>query len=237
MIKQIVHIESCGSTNAEVFRYHAKMQNKTPFVLYCDTQSKGRGMGKNTWDSQSKKNLTCSIVQYPAFLSPYRHFYFSMTVALSIHDTLKNMGLNSRIKWPNDLLVNNQKICGILIESEMQNDNIRMMVAGIGININQTDFPAVYPKPVSLKSLGISHTNPKVVLNALVSAFDDRYRQIESENYSEIKQAYLKRLIGFHEWKRYETNNEVFKARITDVQDNGFLCLKHADGTHSKHEM
>jgi BirA family biotin operon repressor/biotin-[acetyl-CoA-carboxylase] ligase len=237
MIKQIVHIESCGSTNAEVFRYHAKMQNKTPFVLYCDTQSKGRGMGKNKWESQSKKNLTCSIVEYPAFLSPYSHFYFSMTVALAVDDILKYMGVRSNIKWPNDVLIESKKICGILIETEMQSNSIKMMVAGIGLNVNQTDFSEHSPHAVSLKQIGIHKLKPETVLNMLIPAFNDRYRQLEAEQYSTIKENYLSRLMGYREWKSYTDGQNRFKAQIVDVRDNGILRVQKESGKTCTYEM
>ncbi|MFP4664195.1 MAG: biotin--[acetyl-CoA-carboxylase] ligase [Bacteroidales bacterium] len=237
MIYDINKIQSCDSTNTEAFRLKEKITKKIPFAVYCEEQTRGRGMGKNIWESEKGKNLTCSLIQYPVFLSPYRHFYFSMVVALSVYDILQNMGLQSQIKWPNDVLVDNEKICGILIESEIQNGKIQLMLAGIGININQTEFSEDCTNAVSLKQKGITHHNADTVLHLLIDAFNKRYKMLQQEKYTEIKSDYLGQLKGFQEWKYFTDGKLTCKAKIVDVRDNGYILTERADGKITEHEM
>ncbi|MCX6329107.1 MAG: biotin--[acetyl-CoA-carboxylase] ligase, partial [Bacteroidia bacterium] len=120
-------------------------------VIYTDSQSAGRGQKDNKWESDEGKNLLISIILYPKSIAPENQFYISMAVSLGICDFIDSFFPGSKIKWPNDIYIKNDKIAGILIENSILGETIENSVAGIGININQEKFSDVVPNPVSIK--------------------------------------------------------------------------------------
>ncbi|MFO7789359.1 MAG: biotin--[acetyl-CoA-carboxylase] ligase [Bacteroidales bacterium] len=218
---KIISKETCESTNSEAFRQYDLLAEKQRFVLICDEQSKGRGYGNNVWHSAPGKNLTCSLVFYPAFLRASRQFYFSMITALSIDDLLKSYSLKSVVKWPNDILMENKKIAGILIESVIQNEKIKTIVAGVGLNVNQENFSGEKEgKAISLKMAGIN-SSPDIVLGNLIDNMEFWYQKLQNEECETIKKTYLGRLTGYQTWKRYKSNRGIFKAKIIDICEDG----------------
>jgi BirA family transcriptional regulator, biotin operon repressor / biotin---[acetyl-CoA-carboxylase] ligase len=224
-------IKQCDSSNREVFRHREWLENKQPFVLFCHDQKKGRGYSGNFWHADPGKNLTCSMVFSPSFLEAHRQFYFSMIIALSIDDLMKNYGLKSLVKWPNDILVENKKIGGILIESEIQQENINCIVAGIGLNVNQKKFQSNIKNPTSLILAGIEKETPESVLKKLIDHVEYWYHKLKNHAFNTIKSTYLDRLTGYQSWKTYRSGKKVFKAKIIDICEDGKARMESENGT------
>ena len=119
-------------------------------VVIAERQSRGRGQRGNSWSSAEGMNLTFSAVLCPAGLRAESQFYLSKAVALSVSDTVDSFGIESRIKWPNDIYVGDGKVAGILIENDLMGACISRSIAGIGLNVNQTAFDPALPNPTSL---------------------------------------------------------------------------------------
>ncbi|MDE6431375.1 MAG: biotin--[acetyl-CoA-carboxylase] ligase, partial [Duncaniella sp.] len=115
-------------------------------------QTAGRGQRGNSWESAPGKNITMSILLRPEGLHPSRQFVISRAVSLAITGVLRRYMPASavRVKWPNDIYVDDRKICGILIENVISSASIRQSVVGIGINVNQRRFLSDAPNPVSM---------------------------------------------------------------------------------------
>ena len=138
---QIIKLITVDSTN----NYVAKLVNKTKIsfgtVIMADFQTKGRGQRDNLWYSDKGKNLLFSIYFDSSFLTINTIFYLSKTIAISLRHFIFNItGKNVEIKWPNDILVNEQKIAGVLIENQFRNSKIHSSIIGIGLNVNQINF-------------------------------------------------------------------------------------------------
>ena len=142
MENQIIKLSTVDSTN----NYTAKLitQTKIPFgtVIMADFQSKGKGQRNQSWVSEKYKNLLVSIFVNSSFLNTKSIFYLSKITALAlrefIYDTLQ---METLIKWPNDIIIGDKKIAGILIENQWKNNYIKSSIIGLGININQVVFP------------------------------------------------------------------------------------------------
>ncbi len=142
----IYHIAETTSTNdlAREERYgHGD-------VICAERQTAGRGQRGHTWTSAEGENLTFSLVLEPRFLPAGEQFLLSQAVALALTDTLGTCGIDTRIKWTNDIYAGDRKLVGILIEHSYTGPTLGRSVAGIGINVNQRVFDPALPNPVSM---------------------------------------------------------------------------------------
>ena len=121
-------------------------------VVSTYNQTAGRGQRGNSWESEPHKNLTFSVLLKPQHIIAREQFYISEIVSVAIVNTLRKYIIDQpiAIKWPNDIYVNDDKICGILIENTLSGYSISQSIAGIGININQQTFLSNAPNPISL---------------------------------------------------------------------------------------
>ena len=125
---------------------------------------------------QQGENLLMSMLLYPAFLSASRQFHLSRVVSLALCDVLGTLDIESRIKWPNDILSSKGKIAGILIEHSITAGKISHSIAGIGLNLNQAEFPD-FPVPASSVRLESGKLNDVGEVGELVeSRLLDRYK-------------------------------------------------------------
>jgi BirA family biotin operon repressor/biotin-[acetyl-CoA-carboxylase] ligase len=146
----LIELDITDSTN----EYSKKLIKKGPVeegtVILADFQTKGKGQKDGYWESEKGKNLTFSIILYPNFLDIQKQFYLSMSISIGIVEFLSHLSVKSKIKWPNDICINNKKVAGILIENSIKRNIISSSIIGIGINVNQTEFKSSAPNPTSL---------------------------------------------------------------------------------------
>ncbi|MDR1526405.1 MAG: biotin--[acetyl-CoA-carboxylase] ligase [Dysgonamonadaceae bacterium] len=202
-------------------------------MITAETQTAGRGQEGTFWEAEPGKNLTCSMVLYPTFLSFKQPFLLSEIVALGVKETLDAIADNLQsftIKWPNDIYYENRKIAGILIENDWMNQQIVRSIVGIGLNVNQEVFTSDAPNPVSLKQLlGVSIPLDDV-LEKMHQQIMQWYQKLKDGQFERISMAYhdaLYRSTGFY---RYEDKQGVFNAQIQSVSSNGFLHLRTEEG-------
>jgi len=140
-------------------------------------QSAGRGQGEHTWHSAPGQNLTFSILLRHRSLQASDALSVTSIMALGIRDYLNSKGINPWIKWPNDIWVGEKKICGILVENSIRSGMIDFSIIGVGLDLNQTDWPSELPNPVSLKDLTGLDYNPHEELRQLSEALAHRSAQ------------------------------------------------------------
>jgi BirA family transcriptional regulator, biotin operon repressor / biotin---[acetyl-CoA-carboxylase] ligase len=206
-------------------------------IFYTNYQSEGRGQAGNRWESEDNKNLLISIVLFPSMIKPADQFLISMTISLGICDFLKRYISEIKIKWPNDIYVNNDKIAGILIENSIMGDLIENTIAGIGININQDKFLGDAPNPVSLRILTGMQYDLSICLNQLAADLDKRYKQLISEDYTSIRHEYVSQLYRQNKWFDFRDLNGTFKGCISTVTDNGRLMVERQNGTSREYSF
>ena len=178
--------EEIESTNNEAFKQYEIADNFAVFAARF--QTKGRGQRGAGWESAPGMNLTFSVLMKRSNLTPSKQFVISQIVAIGVKRYLQTLGIEASIKWPNDIYVEDKKICGILIEHRIMGDTLSGSIAGIGVNINQEVFLSDAPNPVSvyniigrkldieeeLKSLtDIIYLLYKAVSDSVVSAFSN----------------------------------------------------------------
>ena len=144
----IMWFDALDSTNEEVRRQIDNLDNLS--VVSALSQSAGRGQGDHTWHSKPGENLLFSILLKEPPVSPNCQKQISDAVAESMVQLLEKHGIEAWIKPPNDIWVKDKKICGILIEHALISGRISWSILGVGLNVNQTDFPSDLPNPTSM---------------------------------------------------------------------------------------
>ena len=146
-----MYISSTNSTNTLLKELLAKGEWKdNERFIRAGYQTAGRGQTGNGWESEEGKNLLCSVLVESRKIKDKRPFYLNMAVSVAVHRVIKSFvfersGLCSlsealSIKWPNDIYWQDKKIAGILIENAIIGNELKYSIAGIGLNVNQTEF-------------------------------------------------------------------------------------------------
>lgn len=193
-------------------------------------QTAGIGQRGNHWHSAPGQNLTFSLVLHPAFLPAARQFRLTQALSLALVDLLStfNLHFSIQIKWPNDIYVDSHKICGTLVSTRLQGNTIASAVCGIGLNVNEREFPSWVPHPTSLSLLTGQNYALEPLLHQLLACIEKRYNDLKTGIDPEPE--YLAHLMNLHVPARYIYNKEEIAATITGVDPHGRLLLSAADG-------
>lgn len=178
---QILWLETADSTNHVLRERMARLDNLS--VIAAREQTAGRGQGTHTWFSTPGENLTFSILyRFGAVgtLAASDALLITQVTTLALRDYLLGHGVQARIKWPNDIWVEERKICGILIENILEGGLVRESIVGIGLNVNETGWPAELPNPVSLRELTGRRYSPEKELPALHKEICRRFGMLAS---------------------------------------------------------
>ncbi len=201
-------------------------------IICAERQTAGRGQRGHTWVSPEGENLTFTLVVEPRFLAADRQFLLLETLALALCDTFADFGIDTRIKWTNDIYHGDRKLVGILIEHFYAGATLSRTIAGIGINVNQTLFDPALPNPVSMRQIAGSPFDRDAVLEAFARRFGERYAVLERDDAATLDADYRARLYRLGAPQRFSTpDGTLFTAVIEGVCRGGELQLRHTDGT------
>ena len=225
--RMIYHLDITASTNddARDEKYHEGD------VVWADFQTAGRGQRGHEWHSRKGENLTFSVVLEPLFVPIAEQFSVSEVVALSLVDMLAEYGIDAKIKWTNDIYVGDKKLVGILIEHSLAPNSLRRTVVGVGINVNQTEFDASLPNPVSMAQLLGKELNAEEVLQCFLKVLHHNYELLRSGGKEELHERYNSLLYRKNEYHTYALpSGEKIRARIIGTAPSGALRLEHEMG-------
>lgn len=234
----IERLDVVSSTNDYLSELCKQGKTNEFYTIIAEKQISGKGQRGNVWESEYGKNLTFSIVLYPTTFEAYKQFDLSMLVSVSIVGVLTDYTEGFSIKWPNDIYWKDQKICGILIENELEGKYLSQSIIGIGLNINQEHFNSSVPNPVSLYQIISKEINREEIFRKIIHAILSGYKALEnnqheiSEALHHLYQKYLYRKNGFHIYRDKEGD---FLAEIHHVGKDGCLYLKDEEDTIRKY--
>ncbi|MFN8416349.1 MAG: biotin--[acetyl-CoA-carboxylase] ligase [Cytophagaceae bacterium] len=179
--QNIIFLPSCPSTNTYALELLKNKEIAEGTIVITDEQSSGRGQRGNTWWSEPGKNLTFSIILHPQLSSPVNLFPLTMLAAVAIQDTIQPwLSKPVCIKWPNDILVGDKKVAGILVENIWRGSQLHSSVVGIGLNVQQTIFQ--WDKASSLLTENAIESNKQAVLNQLCVNLEKWYQDLSNGN-------------------------------------------------------
>lgn len=230
-----IHLKSVDSTNSYASELLRQISLPDGTLFYTFDQQNGRGQRGNSWESEPNKNVALSYVLQAKFLPPNKQFILTKVVSLAVADvmteTLKKEGIQAdvKIKWPNDIYVNGNKIAGILIENTLKENFIQYSIIGIGINVNQAIFTST-TKATSLSILTQKEHNKEDLLELLSSKLEAYYLKLKSNKIKELDSAYLQQLYQYEATAKYETDSGQFTGIISGVSETGKLQIKTETG-------
>ena len=218
--KNIQYDEALISTNTKALELASTNINDGTIII-TDNQTSGRGRNSNKWFSIPGKSLTFSMILYPKILINQIN-YFSLIAGLAVSDTLIDLGITPQLKWPNDILINNKKVGGILCESKLSGNSINTLVIGIGLNINEDidGFPdQLKSTSTTLFSASGKQNKLEIVLAKLLNNFEKRIYLIDSIDQQfiewENRCGHLNSKITFHH------NEKIIKGIFKGLSNNG----------------
>ncbi|MBA3682840.1 MAG: biotin--[acetyl-CoA-carboxylase] ligase [Bacteroidetes bacterium] len=229
MGRNIIFLPRVNSTNSYAIEMLKNVNLAEGTVVHTAEQTNGKGQRGSVWNTEKTSNLTASLVIKPTFLNLKNQHYLYQISALACYDVLAELldtsQFDIKIKWPNDILVNKQKVAGILIENHVTNSKLSWSVVGIGLNVNQTIFDEGFNASSLKLALG-KEVDIDNVLQLLCKHFEKYYLQLKNNKFDQIKAEYLKHFFRLNNWMDFEIEGIVKTMYIAGVSDEGMLWLK-----------
>ncbi len=231
--KQIHHYYKIASTNTAAMEA-ASAGAPEGSVFLAEQQTAGRGRGANQWHSERSSGIYCSVVLRPA-VPPSDVLVVTLAAGLAVHAAIQE--IDSRIvpdlKWPNDVLIDKRKVCGILTEMNAEITRVRYIVIGIGINVNQSAFPAdLQAIATSLRLVSGTEWSRVELCTALLKSLDREYRSLleSPDRVKSILRRFQERSSSVR-GRQIEVEEDASLQGVTDgLDERGFLKVRTAQG-------
>lgn len=222
--------ETIDSTNT-CARTLAQAGTEEGAVVLAEFQSEGKGRLGRRWQANPGENLLFSVILRPSIpraSAGFLTFYASVAVARAIDETC---GCSIECKWPNDLLLNGRKVCGILLENSIEQDVVECSVVGVGLNVNQTDFPAdLGATAASLKSI-LGHSIDRVDLLAeILRSFERSYDEVKRSSFGTLVADWVSRCRMFGRKVTVSQDGQLVTGTALGLHDDGGLLLDTPGG-------
>lgn len=229
--RPVYFYESVGSSNVQA-RQLAEEGAAHGALVVADMQTAGRGRRGRSWSSPAGANVYFTIILRPDF-APDRASMLTLVMAHAVAEGIaRETGLETGIKWPNDIVIDGRKVCGILTEMSVEQDYIRHVVIGVGINVREQDFtPEIAEKAICLDVACDRRVNRSRLLAEVIKAFEEDYEAFDKAgNLSLLRESYDRLLVN--------RNREVcvldpageYRGVARGVTDTGELIVELPDG-------
>lgn len=233
----IIKLNATDSTNSYLRRYLLANHVEDYTVVVAKEQTNGRGQMGTVWSSEASKNLTFSLFKDLSIHVVEFPFYISMAISLAILKALKTFNIpDLRIKWPNDILSANKKICGILIENVIKN-KLESTIIGIGVNVNQSKFEGL-PKASSMKNITGVHYDLDEVLHNIMHCTKEYSELLQKGAYDLVKNEYEAHLFRKDKPSTFRnTDGSLFSGYVKGVTKYGKLMVILEDEIVKKFDL
>lgn len=233
--EHLYHFYKIGSTNTAAMAAAAEGASEGS-VFLAEEQTSGRGRGSNTWESPRSTGIYCSVVVRPT-LPPSEVLVLSLAAGLAVQAAIRQVDsrLQVDLKWPNDVLIGDKKVCGILTEMNSEATRVRYIVVGMGLNVNQTSFPREFVATSLRLETGSEWSRVELVA-ALLKSLDREYRHLLEGK--EARESILRRFSENSSWVRdrevrIEGDGAWFAGTTEGLDDRGFLRVRTAKGVQT----
>jgi len=231
--------ETVGSTNTEAADW-ARDGAGEGSVVVTEYQSEGRGRHGRTWDAQKGRNLMFSVVLRPD-LAADRLGLITVAASVAVAEAIDPFVSPHRatLKWPNDVLLEGRKTCGMLLESSLSGrQTAEVVVIGVGLNVNQTAFPEALADTATSLRLTTGRAVPRAPLFArLLGRLEARYDAIQSGEEATVRNAFHDRLTTLHEQVSFGVpgTDQTIVGTVQGITETGALRLRTPDGPQTVH--
>ena len=222
--KQVFYYPSCDSTNRQAQRLLQENEVSHGALVYTDHQTAGRGQQGSNWEAAPSQNITVSLVLFPALAVEQQH-WLTIVASLSVYDAISAwLSPPPTIKWPNDILCESSKICGILIQNNLKGRKIHSSVIGVGLNVNQIKF--ALPGATSLALLTGQRWDRREVLTHWAVCVEQRLEQLARQDFASLRNDYLAHLHWRGERHLFDDAQGQFYGTITGINERGQLTVE-----------
>ena len=234
---KVHHYFRVPSTNSEAMQA-ASAGAPEGTVFLAEEQTAGRGRGGHAWSSPPSSGIYCSTVLRPN-LAPADAIALSMIAGLATASAVEQVtGVKPDLRWPNDLIIGDKKFCGILTEMNAEITRVRYVVIGIGINVNQSEFPAELQSIATSLRIATGHACSRVELTAaLLQSLDREYFALTSRNIAEARADVFHRFelsSSYARGKRVRVEEEGGYEGVTaGLDERGFLLVQTEKGVRT----
>lgn len=230
--KSRIFLPYVDSTNSYAMQLLKNVNPPEGTVVYTHEQRQGRGQRESVWITQPGRHLTASVIYRPNFLKPDGLHFLMMAAALAAHDTLAEYLQSSqydiKIKWPNDILVNDRKIAGILIENNLAPSRIQWSVLGFGINVNEPEMGL--ETATSLQQLTGTTYAVDGLMDCLCAQLEKYYLLLRAGKYEQLRIAYMAHFYGLHQRRSFYKEGHTFVYTVEGISEEGQLLLLNEQG-------
>lgn len=224
---KVLTYEEVESTNVIAMQRLKSGEAQNGDIIVAGYQMTGKGQAQNSWFSSKGNNLLVSIICKDIHLKASQLPVLNMLVSQAVHSVVSSyFDETATIKWPNDIMVNEQKIAGILIETTLQGEYIKNAVIGIGLNVNEDSFPENLTHASSFFSITNRYYNLESILNLLLEKLDFQLSKLKHSNFDEIKEYYEAVLFGMGTKRYFRQEEKKFEGIIRGVNNAGQLIIE-----------
>lgn len=203
-------------------------------VVLAEFQTKGKGRLGNEWKSEKGDNILCTLILKPKFMNINEQFMLSMAMILALKNAVDTQlgSEKASIKWPNDLIVADKKVAGLLIENTVSGSQIVSSLVGFGINVNQKQFSAnqSFFRPGSLAEFSSQSINKSDFLEVCFSKIQYYYFKLMQLKFSDIEKEYHQSLLFLNKTCSFIFQNETLEATFIGVKRNGSAIIETKQG-------
>jgi BirA family biotin operon repressor/biotin-[acetyl-CoA-carboxylase] ligase len=195
-------------------------------AFFAHHQTAGKGQRGKTWETAAGAGIALTVITDSSFIPISNPFQWSVAAALATYDFFSNYaGDETSLKWPNDLYWRDRKAGGILVENILRGQQWPWSITGIGINVNQTQFPASAGRPVSLRQITGKQFDPAGLARELCHCLEQRYRLLQGGQFEKLLEEYNRHLYMAGQKTRLKKDNIIFNCVIESVSANGELLV------------
>jgi BirA family transcriptional regulator, biotin operon repressor / biotin---[acetyl-CoA-carboxylase] ligase len=230
-----LHFKEISSTNDYLLELLSKTNPQDGTVISADFQHLGRGQYGRQWLGVKGENIAMSVLLAPSYLDIQDQFYVNKAFTLAIVEWAKAILSHSKIKikWPNDVYIDNEKVCGILIQNILQGAQFKASIIGIGINVHQKTWPKEIPNPTALGlHVDINETASDLIPN-LIDHLNSSNELLKLKNFQKINEDFDSYLWKLNENVNLRYQDEIIKGVIKGVNNYGMLIIKTNKGLES----
>ncbi len=229
--RELYYHETTGSTNEDVVSL-LEEGAKEGVLVVAGSQSRGRGRRGRDWQSPPDTNIYMTLGLRPKFapdMAPAVTLVMAMAVVKALEECC---GQDSQIKWPNDIVINGKKVCGILTEMSLLGGTIRHVMIGVGINVNMTEFPEEIRQTATSLYIEKGEKMPRASIVAKTMEYFEGYYEkfLQTQDMSGLKEEYVAHLVNVDKKVCVLDPGQEFEGVAQGIDDKGQLLVQKDDG-------
>jgi BirA family biotin operon repressor/biotin-[acetyl-CoA-carboxylase] ligase len=227
-----IRLDGVDSTNNYAAEMLRQVGTTEGTLITANYQTAGRGQRSNAWQSEAGKNILCTYILKPTWMAVDRQFALNKAVALAVQRTIQSFCVQKsvRIKWPNDVLVNDSKVAGILIENTVSGGQIVSSLAGIGMNVNQQQISIDGKKVISIADVLKHSVSLDALQDELSAQLEAVYLRLRNGNDKPIAQEFSEVLYKRDVVCVFETREGLRNYTVRGVSEQGQLMVEDEAG-------